>query len=88
MRRIGGFLAAGAVLLAAQGCAPMMSGFGFNVAPGCGAVQARSYHTTSQFTARQRVSAIQSRYSNTSAKYSGPIRDSQGWSALASGECR
>lgn len=87
MRRIGGFLAVGTVALAASGCAPMLSGFGFNAAPGCGAMQARAYHTTSQFTARQRVSAIQSRYS-ASARYVGPIRESQGWTSLASGECR
>ncbi|HSU16506.1 hypothetical protein [Longimicrobium sp.] len=86
MRRIGGFLAVGAVMLSASSCAPMMNGLSFS--PGCSAMQARAYHTTSQFTSRQRVSAIQSRYSNTSRNYAGPIRGAQGWNSLASGECR
>ena len=86
MRRIGGFLAVGAVLLGASGCAPMLNGLSFN--PGCSAMQARAYHTTSQFTSRQRVSAIQSRYSYRSAAYDGPLRRQAGWKSLSSGECR
>jgi hypothetical protein len=85
MRKIGGFLAVGVVAMAASGCAPMLSGLSLN--PGCSAMQARAYHTTSQFQVRQQVSAIQARYSY-SARYAGPIRKAQGWQSLAAGECR
>jgi hypothetical protein len=88
MRRTGGFLAMAAVTLAASACAPMFNGV--SVAPGCGYMQARSYHSTSTsfFNSQQRVSAIQSRYNTRSASYAGPIRGAQGWRSLASGECR
>ena len=55
--------------------------------PGCGAMQARSYHVTSQFQARQKVSAIQARYS-PSYRYQAAGLSSDGWRSLASGECR
>ena len=86
MRGIGGFLAVGAVLLGASGCAPMLSGVSFT--PGCSAMQAHAYHTTSQFASRQQVSAIQSRYSLQARSFPGPIRQAEGWKSLASGECR
>jgi hypothetical protein len=86
MRGIGGFLAVGAVLLGASGCAPMLNGLSFN--PGCSSMQARAYHTTSQFTSKQRVSAVQARYSLQARSYPGPIRQAEGWKSLSSGECR
>jgi hypothetical protein len=76
----------GAVLLGASGCAPMLSGLSFN--PGCSSMQARAYHTTSQFASRQRVGAMQSRYSLQARSYPGPIRQAEGWKSLSSGECR
>ncbi len=86
MRRIGRWLAMAAVIGTA-GCSPGLLSGGLQLNPGCGAMQARSYHTTSQFTVRQKVSAIQARYS-PSYRYSAAGLGSNGWKSLASGECR
>jgi hypothetical protein len=84
MRGIGRWLAMAAVVGTA-GCSPGLLSGGMTVAPSCGAMQARAYHTTSQFTTRQRVAAIQARYSMA---YLGAQRgNTQGWRGLASGEC-
>ena len=84
MRRIGGWLAVAAAVGTAA-CSPGLLSGGLRVNPGCGAVQARSYHTTSQFTVRQKVSAIQARYSPS---YRYAVASPQSWQSLSSGECR
>jgi hypothetical protein len=86
MRRIGRCVALVAVI-GTSACSPGLLSGGMRLNPGCGAAQARSYHTTSQFTARQRVAAIQARYS-PAYRYSAASLGSQGWKSLASGECR
>jgi hypothetical protein len=86
MRGIGRWLAVAAVVGTA-GCSPGLLSGGMQLNPGCGVAQARAYHTTSQFTVRQKVSAIQARYS-PSYRYSAAGMGTQGWKALASGECR
>lgn len=89
MRRWGKWLAVAVVAAGTAGCSPGLLSGGLQLNPGCGAMQARSYHTTSQFTARQRVAAIQARYSpgyqysRASASVSG-----KSWKSLSSGECR
>jgi hypothetical protein len=86
MRAIGGFLAVGAAMVLAAGCAPMMNGFA--VAPGCGGMQARAYYRPSLYSTHQRVAALQAQYSYRSSAYAGPIRRADGWKSLSSGECR
>ena len=86
MRWIGGVAALVAVAGTAA-CSPGLLSGGMQLNPGCGAMQARSYHTTSQFTARQKVAAIQARYS-PAYRYSAASVGSGGWKSLASGECR
>jgi len=86
MRGLGRWLAVGAAV-ATVGCSPGLLSGGMRVNPGCGAMQARSYHVTSQFQTRQRVSAIQSRYT-PSYRYAAATMSSNGWKSLASGECR
>jgi hypothetical protein len=86
MRRIGRWLAVAAAVGTA-GCSPGLLSGGMQLNPGCGAMQARSYHTTSQFTARQKVAAIQARYS-PAYRYSAASLGSSSWKSLSSGECR
>ncbi|HET7464407.1 MAG TPA: hypothetical protein VFJ82_24320 [Longimicrobium sp.] len=86
MRGIGRWLAV-AAMVGTAGCSPGLLSGGMRVTPGCGAMQARSYHVTNQWATRQKVSAIQSRYS-PSYRYSAAGLGSNGWKSLASGECR
>ena len=86
MLRLGRWLAVAAAVGTA-GCSPGLLSGGMQLNPGCGVAQARSYHLTSQFTVRQKVSAIQARYS-PAYRYSAATMGTQGWKALASGECR
>lgn len=82
MRRIVGMVAAGAVALAAAGCAPGMVGFAFR--PACSPMQAHAYRTTSILQTRQRVAQIQARLM-PGGQYATIGATSR---SLANGECR
>ncbi|HYH81609.1 MAG TPA: hypothetical protein VEX86_17520 [Longimicrobium sp.] len=84
MRRIGRWLAVVAAVGTA-GCSPGLLSGGMRVNPGCSGMQAYRYQTTSQFTVRQKVSAIQSRYSPS---YSYMVKSPMTWKSASSGECR
>jgi len=86
MRSFGRCVALVAVMGTAA-CSPGLLSGGMQLNPGCGAAQARAYHTTSQFTVRQNVAAIHARYS-PAARYAASNLSSQGWKSLSSGECR
>lgn len=87
MRRIGRWLAVAVVAAGTAGCSPGLVSGGMRLNPGCGAMQARAHHTTSQFTVRQKVGAIQARYS-PSFRYTSASLGSSSWKSLSSGECR
>ncbi|HEX6749552.1 MAG TPA: hypothetical protein VF092_19815 [Longimicrobium sp.] len=87
MRRIGGFLAVGAVMLATSACANGFAFAGFRPSESCSVTQARAYRVSSIMSTRSQVSAVQARYSYN-ARYVGPLRQQEGWKSLASGECR
>ena len=87
MRRWGKWLVV-AVVVGTAGCSPGLLSGGMRLNPGCGAMQARAYHTTSQFTARQRVAAIQARYTPHYQYARASLGSHKGWKSLSSGECR
>jgi len=87
MRGMGRWLAMAAVALGTAGCSPGLLSGGMRVNPGCGVAQARSYHQTQQWATRQKVSAIQARFS-PSYRFTTAGLGSNGWKSLASGECR
>ena len=90
MRNVKKLLGLGAVAAAVTlgGCAP---GFHFGGSPqvgfrgGCSQITHQAYRTTSIFQTRQKVAAIQSRFS-LGARYAPA--STQGWKSIASGECR
>lgn len=87
MRGMGRWLAVAVAAAGTAGCSPGLMSSGVRLNPGCGAMQARAYHNTSHFAARQKVAAIQMRYT-PSYRYSSASIGSNGWKSLSSGECR
>jgi hypothetical protein len=88
MRGMGRWLAVAVVAAGTAGCSPGLMSSGVQLNPGCGAMQARAHHTTSQFTVRQKVGAIQARYSPSFRYTSASLGSSSSWKSLSSGECR